>query len=84
MCLKLAFLFEGGAQGLQFSDTTSIIKYDRAKLLDSKTVVEAALTAVNWARCNLSTAKVKLYYHYNSSTDCFLMIGSSGAWRDSL
>lgn len=60
MCLKLAFLFEGGAQGLQLGDATSTIKYDRAKLLDSKMVIEVALTAVNWARCNLSTTKVKL------------------------
>lgn len=57
--LKLALLFEGGAQGLQLSNT-STIKYDRAKLLDSRVVIEAGLTAVSWARCNLSATKVVL------------------------
>lgn len=59
VCLKLGFLFEGGAHGLQLGDT-STVKYDRAKLLDSRTVIEAGLMAVNWALCNLTTAKEAL------------------------
>jgi len=59
VCLKLALLFEGGAQGLQLSDTNTV-KYDRAKLLDSKVIIKAGLTAVSWARCNPSTTKVVL------------------------
>jgi len=60
VCLKLAFLLEGGAQGLQINDTASTVKYDRAKLLDSRTMIEAGLKAVNWARCNSSTPKVEV------------------------
>ena len=60
VCLKLAFLFEGGAQGLQINGTASTVKYDRAKLLDSGTMIEAGLTAINWARCNSSTPKVEI------------------------
>ena len=63
VCLKLGFLFEGGAQILQLSDTNTA-KYDRAKLLDSRAVIEAGLTAVDWACCNITTAKVRLCNHH--------------------
>lgn len=58
VCLKFGFLFEGRAQVLQLSDINPP-KYDRAKLLDSRVVIEAGLTAVNWACCNLTTDKVR-------------------------
>lgn len=58
VCLKLGFLFEGGARVLQLRDTNTV-KYDRAKLLDSRAVIEVGLTAINLARCDSSTTKVQ-------------------------
>jgi len=49
VCLKLGLLYEGGAQRVQLNDSNTG-RYDRAKLLDSKVMVEAGLVAVNWAR----------------------------------
>lgn len=57
ICLKLGLLYEGGAQKLQ-QDDTNIGRYDRAKLLDSKVMVEAGLAAVSWVRSGTSYTKV--------------------------
>lgn len=82
VCLKLGFLFEGGAQILQLSNTNTA-KYDRAKLLDSRTVIEAGLTAINWARCNITTEKVRLVVIITEMLAVFFS-GSNGAWSNTL
>jgi len=57
VCLKLGLLYEGGAQKLQLGNSNTG-RYDRAKLLDSKVMVEAGLVAVDWARSGTSCTKV--------------------------
>ena len=83
VCLKLGLLYEGGAQKLQHNDANTG-KYDRAKLLDSKVMIEAGLAAVSWARSGTSYTKVHYMTFMEIVQSLVMILGYCRTWSCSL